>query len=87
VRFAVHVTPKSRIEEIRVDVSTRTVRVRVRAAPESGNANEAVLALLREKLGLRAESLRIKGGSTSRTKWIEADGIEEKELWLRLGAE
>ena len=82
-----HVTPKSRADEIRVDPSSRTIRVRVTAAAESGKANDAVLAVLREKLGLGSGSLRIKGGATSRTKWIEADGLEEKELWRRLEAE
>ncbi|HET9253534.1 MAG TPA: DUF167 domain-containing protein [Candidatus Eisenbacteria bacterium] len=87
MRFAVHVTPKSRADEIRVDPSSRTIRVRVTAAAESGKANDAVLALLREKLGLRAGALRIKAGATSRTKWIEADGLEENDLWHRLEAE
>ena len=87
MRFVVHVTPKSRADEIRVDASSRTIRVRVTAAAESGRANDAVLALLREKLRLGAGALRIKGGATSRTKWIEADGLEEKDLWRRLGAE
>ena len=82
-----HVTPKSRGDEIRVDPASRTIRVRVTAAAESGKANEAVLALLRERLGLPAGTLRIKGGATSRVKWIEADGLEERELWHRLGAE
>ena len=87
MRFAVHVTPKSRTDEIQVDPSSRTIRVRVTAAAESGKANDAVLALLREKLGLRAGALRVKGGATSRRKWIEADGIEEADLWRRLEAE
>ena len=87
MRFAVHVTPRSRTEEIRADPSTRTIRVRVTAAAESGKANEAVLALLRGKLGVRTGALRIKGGATARVKWIEVDGIEEDDLWHRLGAE
>jgi hypothetical protein len=87
VRFSVHVTPKSRGEEIRVDAASRTIRVRVTAAAESGKANDAVLALLRHRLGLPAGALRIKGGATSRVKWIEADGLEEGELWDRLGVE
>lgn len=86
MRFAVHVTPKSRADEIRVDRSSRTIRVRVTAAAESGKANDAVLALLRAKLGVRAGTLRIKAGAASRTKWIEADGLEENELWHRLAA-
>lgn len=87
MRFQVHVTPKSRADSVRVDAATRAIRVRVTVPAESGKANDAVLALLREKLGLRAGALRIKGGATSRVKWIEADGLEEKELWRRLGAE
>jgi len=87
VRFSVHVTPKSRADEIRVDPASRTIRVRVTAAAESGKANDAVLALLRERLGLGAGALRIKGGASSRVKWIEAEGLEERDLWQRLGAE
>lgn len=81
-----HVTPKSRADEIRVDPVARTIRVRVTAAAESGKANDAVLALLRGRLGLPARALRIKGGATSRVKWIEAEGLEEDELWHRLEA-
>ena len=87
MRFSVRVTPKSRADEIRVDPATRTIRVRVTAAAESGKANDAVLALLRGRLRLPAGALRIKGGASSRVKWIEAEGLEENELWHRLGAE
>jgi uncharacterized protein len=63
------------------------VRVRVTAPPEDGRANEAALAVLRERLGLGAGALRLAGGATSRRKWIEAEGLDESELWRRLGAE
>lgn len=87
VRFQVHVTPKSRANAIDVTGSGADARIRVRvtAAPEEGKANEAVVALLAERLGLSRRALRVAGGASSRAKWIEADGLEEAELWRRLG--
>lgn len=86
MRFRVQVTPKSRVDTVEADPATKMIRVRVRAAPESGRANEAVLAALRKKLGLAAGALRIVGGLAQRRKWVEVDGIEEAELWRRLEA-
>ena len=86
MRFRVHVTPKSRADLIEADPATQVIRVRVTAAPESGRANEAVIALLRRKLDLPAGALRIVGGAAERRKWVEVDGIEEAELWRRLEA-
>lgn len=60
--------------------------MRVTAPPEDGKANDAVLALLGKRLGLLRGSIRLVGGATSRLKWIEADGLEEAELWRRLEA-
>lgn len=87
MRFPIHVSPRSKTNEVTADPRTGTIRVRVTAAPESGRANEAVLAILGRRLGLRAGSLRLVGGASSRRKWVEAEGIEVKELWRRLGAE
>jgi uncharacterized protein YggU (UPF0235/DUF167 family) len=86
VRFRIQVTPKSRVDTIEADPASKVIRVRVTAAPESGRANEAVVAVLRKKLGLAAGALRIVGGAAERRKWVEVDGIEEAELWRRLEA-
>jgi uncharacterized protein len=87
VRIQVHVTPKSRVNEILVSHAERSVRIRVTAAPEDGRANQAVLELLRERLGLPRDHVRVAGGATSRRKWIEVDGLEEAEVWRRLEAQ
>ena len=86
MRFSIHVTPRSRVDGIEADAATGVIRVRVTAAPESGKANDAVIAILRRRLGMAAGALRIVGGGTSRRKWVEAEGIEEAELWRRLEA-
>jgi uncharacterized protein len=87
VRFQIYVTPKSRANEITVSRAERSVRIRVTAAPENGRANQAVLDLLRERLGVPRDQVRVAGGTTSRRKWIEVDGLEEAEVWRRLEAE
>jgi uncharacterized protein YggU (UPF0235/DUF167 family) len=87
MRFQIHVTPRSRVNEIQASKDgggAIAIRVRVTAPPDQGAANEAVLSLLRRKLGLDARSIRIAGGAVSRRKWVEADGLDEAELWRRL---
>jgi len=81
------VTPKSRANGITVSRAERSVRIRVTAAPEDGRANQAVLELLRERLGVPRDQIRVAGGATSRRKWIEVDGLEEAEVWRRLEAQ
>jgi len=86
LRFQIRVTPRGRADEVSCSRAEGIIRVRVTAAPERGAANEAALALLRARLGLKADALRIVGGGASRRKWIEADGISEEDLWRRLEA-
>lgn len=86
MRILVTVTPRSRTNEVTPDPGEGVVRVRVTAPPADGKANEAVLALLKERLGIRAAALRLVGGGSSRRKWIEVDGLTEAELWRRLKA-
>lgn len=86
MRFQVRVTPKSRADEVRASRADGSIRIRVTAAPADGEANEAVLALLGKRLGLPRRAIRLVGGAASRVKWIEADGLEEAELWRRLEA-
>jgi len=86
MRFQVRVTPKSRADDVRASRVDGSIRIRVTAIPEDGKANEAVLALLGKQLGLPRRAIRLVSGATSRVKWIEADGLEEAELWRRLEA-
>jgi uncharacterized protein YggU (UPF0235/DUF167 family) len=92
VRFQVHVAPKSRRNSLEVERTggpkgAPRIRVRVTAAPEDGKANDAVIALLADRLGMTKRALRVAGGGSTRVKWIEADGLEEADLWRRLEAE
>jgi uncharacterized protein (TIGR00251 family) len=86
VRLQITVTPKSRANEIVVSRAEHSVRIRVTAAPEDGRANRAVLSLLSKRLGVQRSALSVAGGTTSRRKWIEVEGLEEAEVWRRLVA-
>ena len=68
-RLALRVTPGSRIEAVAIEDGR--VQVKVRAKPQDGAANEAVLALLAETLGVAKSRLSLLRGATSREKLVK----------------
>jgi uncharacterized protein YggU (UPF0235/DUF167 family) len=58
--------------------------VRVTAAPEGGQANEAVLLLLAQRLRLPRRSVALVSGHSGRDKIVELTGIDAPELARRL---
>jgi len=63
----VRVQPRARRNEV-VEQAGGVFRVRVTAAPESGAANRAVVALLAEALDVAPSRLALVHGATSRDK-------------------
>ena len=63
--------------EIRDDGQAR-LKLRVRAVPEKGKANKAVVALLAKALAVPKSALSVTAGETARDKTIRiaADGVE-----------
>lgn len=59
-------------------------KARIAAPPERGRANEALLALLAEKLGLPRSRLAVVAGQTSRRKIVEVAGLDLDEIARRL---
>jgi uncharacterized protein YggU (UPF0235/DUF167 family) len=50
------------------------LRIRVRAAPEDGAANDAVRRALAEALGAHAYAVTLAAGATSRVKTLRVEG-------------
>ena len=67
-RLALRVTPGARSEGL--ELGEGRVLVKVRAKPQAGAANEAVLALLAAALGIAASRLRLLRGATGRDKLV-----------------
>ncbi len=75
VRFSVRVQPRSSrtgVEGVHGDALT----VRVNAPPVDGAANEAVVEVLAEALGVPRRAVRIVSGDSSRTKVVEVEGVD-----------
>ena len=68
-RFALRVTPGARSESI--EIANGRLLVKVRAKPQDGAANAAVLALLAKALGVAASRLRMLRGATGREKLVQ----------------
>jgi len=56
------------------------VKVQVSAAPEKGKANEAVLEVLAQWLGVRQSQLGIAKGHTQPRKTVAIDGLKPEAL-------
>jgi hypothetical protein len=76
VRVGVHVQPRATRSEI-VGLHGAALKVRLRAPPVDGAANEALVTLLAERLGVARRSVRVVAGLSSRAKTIEVDGTTE----------
>ena len=55
----------------------RVLKVRVRAAPADGAANEAVRRLLAKAMGLPASAVSLESGATARMKTFSIAGAAE----------
>ena len=56
------------------------LKMKVTAPPEKGKANQAVIELLSEKLGLNQEFIAMVHGSSTQRKVIEINGITPQQL-------
>ena len=74
VRFAVHVQPRASRSEI-AGMHGDAIKVRLAAPPVDGAANEALVELVADSLGVGRRAVRIVSGATSRAKTVEVEGV------------
>jgi len=82
-RLTVEVRPRAGRDEI-VGWRDSHLRLRVRAAPVDGAANEAVRALLADRLGCARSRIEIVQGHAARTKIVRVVGLTPGEAASRL---
>ena len=83
VRFAIHVQPRSKKPGID-GVHGDALRVRVQAPPVEGAANDAVVAVIAEALGVPARAVHIAAGQSGRQKLVDVDGVDAAAAMSRL---
>ena len=81
--LTVRVLPGGKRDEV-VNCDDSALRVRVRARPEKGRANQAVCALVASTLGLPTGAVMVLRGNTARNKVLLVDGMDAAEVRQRL---
>ena len=71
LRIAVRVTPGARSEAVTIEEGR--VLVKVRAKPQDGAANDAVIRLLAQALGIAPSRVEMLRGATSREKLLRVE--------------
>ena len=79
IRVHVHVQPRASRSEV-VGLHGSALKVRLHAPPVDGAANDALVLLLAERLGVPKRAVRIVAGETSREKVVEIDGTTESAI-------
>jgi len=79
VRFGVRVQPRASNNEV-AGVYGAALKVRLKAPPVDGAANDALVLFLAETLGVGKRSVRIVSGESSRTKILEVDGVAPERI-------
>jgi uncharacterized protein (TIGR00251 family) len=83
VRIRLRVQPRAARTEV-VGAHGDALRVRLTAAPVEGEANEALVRFLAERLGVARSLVQVVAGRTARTKVVKVEGISAQEARLRL---
>ena len=60
------------------------LRVRLRAPPVEGQANESLRRFLAKRLGVPASAVEIVGGATARHERVRVEGLMPDEVRARL---
>jgi uncharacterized protein YggU (UPF0235/DUF167 family) len=82
VRFAVRLTPRAAAD--RVDgVVNGVLRARVGAPAVEGAANNALIRLIADELGVAGRDVRIVAGASSRQKLLVVDGADPEVVVAR----
>ena len=90
VLLSLRLTPKSSKDAVEgveaLSDGRRVLKARVRAVPEDGKANEALLRLLAKWLDLPVRALSLSSGASGRTTVIRIEGGGAAAVVARLAA-
>jgi uncharacterized protein (TIGR00251 family) len=82
--LTVHVQPRSSRTEI-VGWHGDALKVRVKAPPVDGAANDELARFVAQKTGVARSAVRVVSGTRGRRKRISVDGLSTEQLLVSLG--
>lgn len=85
-RFSVRVQPRNARSAV-VGVHVGALKVKLNAAPVDGAANDELVDLLAEWLGVPARAVTIVHGAAARSKVVEVAGVSADQVRRRADAE
>lgn len=83
VRLRIHVQPNASKTQI-VGIHGDALKVKIKAPPEDGRANDELVSFLAKCLSLSKRSVELKSGHASRAKMIELSDVSADEVAARL---
>ena len=86
MRLALRVQPGAKRSALLARLASGEWKVAVSAPPAEGRANEAVLNLVSELLGVKRRQVTLRRGASSRSKVLEVEGVSTAEAQSRLAA-
>jgi uncharacterized protein len=84
-RLEVKVIPGASRDEV-AGTMGNAVKIKLRAPPVEGRANEALVEFLAERLDLPRRAISLVHGDTSRQKLLHIEGLDLAAVRTRLGA-
>lgn len=81
-RFAVRLAPRAARDDVD-GVVDGVLRARVSAPPVDGAANDALMRLLADRLGIPRRDVRLVSGASSRHKVVAVDGVPPEAIVAR----
>jgi len=83
ILLSLHVVPRAAKNEI-VGIHGGALKVRVSAPPAKGAANEALVELIAQQLGVSRRQVQIVSGEASRRKTLAIHGVTKQTMQDRL---
>ena len=82
--LAVRVTPRASKNQIVGAMSDGTIKIRITAAPNEGQANEELVKFLSDVLGIAKSRIEIVAGETGRDKLISILDLDAETLHKKI---
>jgi len=82
--FTVRVVTRAQRDEIVGIQDDNTIKIRLTAAPSDGQANDALIKFLAQRLIVEESAIEIVAGKDKRDKWISVAGITTNDVEERL---